>query len=254
MSAIALHRFQRPALAALCTAAVLGLTACGPFGGDATETGPFAGLSGAQIANKAVKATKSASSLTFDADLQMPEGRVKAFMAVDTKGQCAGTLSVGSTGTVELIRTGGDAYMRFDEALLREQSKGSSAEETSAVLKTLKGRWTKADATDPEAKEGMEMCDLDQVLGELRTGINTAKRGEVTTVGGRKALTLTEKDGAATYKIYVATEGEPYLLKVEQKGGKEPGTISFSAYNKPVPAKKPAAKDIVDLDKLAQQR
>lgn len=251
MSATALRTFKRPVVAALCAAAALGLTACGPFGSaQAEETGPFAGLSGPQIANKAIK---TADSLTLDANLKMADGQMKAFMALDTKGQCAGTITMGPTGTMELIKTGKDAYMRFDEAFLREQNKGGSPEETEAALKMLKGRWLKTDVTDPEAKEGLEMCELGTMLNEFETGINFAKRGEETTVNGKKALTLTEKDGDTTYKIYVATEGEPYLLKIEQKGGEEPGTMSFTDYNKPVPAKKPAAKDILDLDKLGEQ-
>jgi hypothetical protein len=47
--------------------------------------------------------------------------------------------------------------------------------------------------------------------------------------------------------MYVAAEGKPYLLKIDQKGGDEPGTIGFSGFNKPVPAEKPADKDIFEL-------
>ncbi|MGA5168944.1 MULTISPECIES: hypothetical protein [Streptomyces] len=257
MSSTAPRALTRSVLTALCAVAALGLTACGPSGspggGQAKDSGPFPGLSGPQIANKAVKATKTAESLTLDANLKTADGQIKAFMAMDTKGRCAGTMTMGSTGTMELIKTGEDAYMRFDEAFLREQNEGGSAEETEAVLKMLKGRWMKTDATDPEAKDSLEMCELDTMLYEFETGINFAQRGAETTVDGKKALILTEKDGAATYKIYVATEGEPYLLKIEQKGGEEPGTMSFRDYDKPVAAKKPAAKDILDLDELGAQ-
>ncbi|WP_189550470.1 hypothetical protein [Streptomyces lavendofoliae] len=256
MSSTVPRTLKRSALAALCAAAALALTACGPSGssgGQAKDAGPFPGLSGPQIANKAIKATKTADSLTLDANLKTADGQIRAFMALDTKGQCAGTITMGSTGTMELIRDGKLAYMRFDESFLREQNKGGSPEETEAVLKMLKGRWVKSDTTDPEFKDGLEMCELDTLLAEFETGINVAERGEETTVNGEKALTLTEKDGDATYKIYVAAEGEPYLLKIEQKGGKEPGTMSFKDYDKPVPAKKPAAEDVLDLDELGAE-
>ncbi|MFG3508166.1 hypothetical protein ACGF5F_22000 [Streptomyces sp. NPDC047821] len=256
MSSTALRTLKRPVLAALCAVTALGLTACGPSGsgsGEAKKAEPFAGLSGGQIANKAIKATKTADSLTLDANLKTTEGPMKAFMALDTKGQCAGTITMGPTGTMEVIKAGKEAYIRFDEAFLREQNEGGSPEETEAALKMLKGRWLKTDANDPEAKEGLEMCDLGAMLGEFETGASSAERGEETTVNGKKALTLTEKDGDTTYKIYVATEGEPYLLKIDQKGGEDPGTLSFTDYNKPVPAKKPAAKDILDLDKLGAE-
>ncbi|MFF8832607.1 hypothetical protein [Streptomyces sp. NPDC015131] len=253
MSATTRRALKVSLVAALCTSAALGLSACGPTGtaGAASgKEGPFPGLTGPQIADRAIKATKSATSLTLDADITDKEGRTKTFMALDTKGECAGTITENTTGTLEILRTGGLAYLRFDEAFLRDQSEGSSPEETAAVLKTLQGRWVKADTNDPDVKDGLAMCDLDTLLSGFETGGNAARRGAETTVGGKKALTLTEKDGATTYKIYVATEGEPYLLKIDIAGGKEPGTMSFRDYGKPVPAKKPAAKDVVDLDAL----
>ncbi|MGI5482366.1 hypothetical protein [Streptomyces lavendofoliae] len=255
MSSTVPRTLKRPALAALCAAA-LALTACGPSGssgGQAKDAGPFPGLSGPQIADKAVKATKKAGSLTLDANLTTADGPIKAFMALDTEGRCAGTMTMGATGTMELIKTGEVAYLRFDEAFLRDQNKGGSKEETDAVLKALKGRWMRTDVTDPEAKDSLEMCELDAMLDEFETGVNSAERGVETTVNGKKALTLTEKDGDTTYRFYVATEGEPYLLKIEQKGGEEPGTMSFLDYDKPVPAKKPAAEDILDLDELGAE-
>lgn len=122
------------------------------------------------------------------------------------------------------------------------------------MIKMMKGRWVKTDVSDPEAKDSLELCDLGSLLSELEANDTAARRAGETTVNGRKALKLTESDGEATYTAYVATEGEPYLLKVEQVGGEEPGTMTFSEYNKPVAAKKPAAKDILDLDKLGEQR
>ncbi|WP_406401808.1 hypothetical protein OH805_22015 [Streptomyces sp. NBC_00879] len=260
MSVTAPRRHRRIALATLCTTLTLAAAACGPSDGDSRDTkgapakstkaeeGAFGGLSGPQIANKAFKATKAATSVTVDFAARTTDGNMKAYMSIDSKGDCKGTLSTGDTGTAELMRVGDNAYMRFDEAFLRSQNEGSSAEETAAVLKMLKGRWVKSDASSPEDKEQLEFCELKTFLGQFEEGFNLMRRGEETTVNGQKVLTLTEKDGDTSYKVYVATKGEPYVLKVEQKGGEEPGTITFSAFNKPVGAKKPAAKDIVDLD------
>ncbi|TQK45036.1 hypothetical protein FBY35_6575 [Streptomyces sp. SLBN-118] len=260
MSVIAPRRLGRIALSTLCATLALAAAACSPSDGAGRDTkgapatstkakeGAFPGLSGPQIANKAFKATKTATSLTVDFAARTTDGNMKAYMSIDSKGDCKGTLSPGGTGTAELIRVGDNAYMRFDEAFLRSQDEGGSAEETAAVLKILKGRWVKSDASSPDDKEQLEFCELKTFLGQFKEGFNLMRRGEETTVNGRKVLTLTEKDGDTSYKVYVATEGEPYVLKVEQKGGEEPGTITFSAFNKPVGAAKPAAKDIVDLD------
>ncbi|MEU9706457.1 hypothetical protein [Streptomyces sp. NPDC047981] len=247
------RRARRAALvSALCAAVALGATACGPTSGEAkAPTGPFGDLTGPQIANKAIAATKKADSLTLDLAAKTTDGPMKAYLAMDTTGKCAGTLTVGTTGTAELIKADDkDVYLRFDEAFLRAQGEGESAEVQDAIIKELKGRWVKTPVTDPDAKDNLELCDLKTLLGDFEEGINFAVKGKETTVGGKKALTLTEKSGGETTTVYVATEGEPVILKVVAAGGEEPGTMTFTDYGKPVKAKVPAAKDVIDEKKL----
>ncbi|MFC8505832.1 hypothetical protein ACFU3J_10870 [Streptomyces sp. NPDC057411] len=249
-------RLRRTALvSALCAAVALGATACGPFSGDkadaAKPAGPFGDLTGPQIANKAIGATKSADSLTLDVALKTTDGPIKAYLKTDVRGRCAGTMTVGATGTAELVKPDDKSvYLRFDEAFLKEQAKGESAEVQAAVLKELKGRWMKTDAKDPDAKDSLELCDLKSLLGQFQQGANLAVKGKETTVGGKKALMLTQAFDDEKTTLYVATEGKPYLLKIVTAGGKEPGTISFSDYDKPVEAKAPPAKDVVDEKQL----
>ena len=245
---------RRAALAALLgTAVALGGTACGPF--DEEGSGPFKGLTGPQIASKSIAATRTAESLTLDMATMSADGPVRAYLAIDRQGRCAGTVTLGATGTAELIKTADSAYMRFDEAFLREQGKGEPAEKQAAALKTLKdgkGKWAETDASDPRAKDSLELCDLNARLAAFEKGLDLdldfagADAGEVTTVNGKQALMLTEGRGARTTTLYVAAEGAPYLLKVVAKGGEEPGTYTFSSYDRPVPAREPAAKDVVD--------
>lgn len=253
MSAARRPRTRRTALvSALCAAVALGATACGPFSDDAkpAASGPFGDLTGPQIANKAIAATKKADSLTLDLATKTTDGPMKAYLAMDTGGKCAGTLTVGTTGTAELIKADDkDVYLRFDEAFLRAQGEGEPAEVQAAILKELKGRWVKTPVTDPDAKDNLELCDLESLLGDFEQGVNFAVKGKETTVGGKKALTLTEKSGGETTTLYVATQGEPHILKVVTAGGEEPGTMSFTDYGKPVEAKAPAAKDVVSEKK-----
>lgn len=252
MSAARHPRTHRRAalVAALCAAVALGATACGPFSDDAKASGPFGDLTGPQIANKAIAATKKADSLTLDLAAKTTDGPMKAYLAMDTTGKCAGTLTVGTTGTAELVKADQkDVYLRFDEAFLRAQGEGEPAEVQEAILKELKGRWVKTPVTDPDAKDNLELCDLKALLADFEEGINFAVKGKETTVGGKKALTLTQKSGAETTTVYVATEGEPLILKVVAAGGEEPGTMTFTDYGKPVAAKVPAAKDVIDQKK-----
>lgn len=261
---------RRTALAALCiaAAATAGLTGCQP-GQDTADSGtgvssastapgksaakkdPFAGLSGGEIADRAAKATTGASSLRMKGDIPDEEsgGTISLDVALNKKGECAGTIGMGGKGTAELIKTGDLVYLKFDEALLREQSKGESKADTDAVVAMLAGKWTKTKATGADAKEFGDFCDLTKVLGGAEDTSSDADRGRTTTVDGTPALTLHEKDGKDRYTLYVATEGKPYLLQIDSTAGADQGSVTFSDFDKPVPAQKPAG-EILDLDAL----
>ncbi|MFD8870788.1 MULTISPECIES: hypothetical protein [unclassified Streptomyces] len=253
-------------LAALCAVTALALTACGSDGDKGGEAGKngekvsasskatastkapgseLEKLTGPQIANKAMKAMKSATSLTTDLDGIVDGGSMKYHMSSDSKGECAGKVSMGADGGVELIKTGGLVYMKFDRAFWKSQG----GEDGAAAAEAIGERWTKSKASGADAKDFTAFCDSDAMLAGFEAGPNLARKGETTTVDGKPAITLTETDGDETYTTYVATEGKPYILKMVIKGGKEPGTVTFSDFDKPVDAKAPTG-DIVDLDAL----
>ncbi|MFI8767991.1 hypothetical protein ACIGN6_24185 [Streptomyces sp. NPDC053792] len=244
-------RTRRTAVTALlCAAFALGATACGPSSDDAKPAGPFGELTGSQIVDKAFAATTTAKSLTVDVDLKSADEPTKGYLSLDTRGKCAGTMSVGTASTAELVKADDkNVYMRFDEAFLREQVKDESAEVQEATIKELKGRWMKSPVSDPDAKDMLALCDLKGLLGGFEQGASGIVKGAETTVGGQKALALTEPgDGGETSTVYVATQGTPYVLRIVTKGGEEPGTITFSHFGKPVVATVPAAKDVVKTD------
>ncbi|MGA6219031.1 hypothetical protein ACPESV_01650 [Streptomyces umbrinus] len=244
---------RRTALAALCIAATaaVSLTGClpGEEKADSKPKGPFAGQTGGEIADQAVKATSNASSLRMKGDIQDDGSRVGLDMALDRKGECAGTMSANGQGKADLVKTGDTLYMKYDEKFLRAQSDGASKEETDGVVAMLAGKWTKMSATGSDAKDIASFCDLDTVLADFQDVNSDATRGKTTTVDGTPAIVLHEKDGKDTYTLYVATEGKPYLLKVVSKSADDPGTVTFGDFDTPVPAEKPAGK-VMDLDEM----
>ncbi|MEU0410228.1 hypothetical protein ABZ307_20740 [Streptomyces griseorubiginosus] len=264
---------RRTALAALCiaAAATAGLTGCQP-GQDTADSGtgvsstsaapaksseptakkdPFAGLTGGEIADRATKATTGASSLRMKGDIPDDESgsTISLDVALNRKGECVGTIGMGGKGRAELIKTGNLVYMKFDEAFLREQSDGEAKSDTEAAVAMLAGKWTKTKATGADAKEFGDFCDLTTVLDGAEDTGSDATRGKTTTVDGAPAITLHEKDGKDRYTLYVATEGKPYLLRVDSTAGADQGSVTFSDFDEPVPAQKPAGK-ILDLDAL----
>ncbi|MFB6903351.1 hypothetical protein ACFVG1_14315 [Streptomyces bacillaris] len=59
-----------------------------------------------------MKATTGASSLTIKGDdVTDPEmGSITLDLAVDSKGECTGSLSIGDEGTADLVKTGETFY------------------------------------------------------------------------------------------------------------------------------------------------
>ncbi|WUD74950.1 hypothetical protein OG937_26255 [Streptomyces sp. NBC_00510] len=240
----------RGALTALgCGTAALTMAACGPLGGAAepASTG-LADQPATTIEKKAVAAMKSAPAMTVDLDGISDGERMKFRMTMTRTGDCKGEVTA-EGGTVQLVKAGPSLYMKGDDAFWKSQ--GSDG---AAMKDLLAGRWMKTKADTPDNKDLVEACDLNAFLAEVEKdsdGELGGKKGEPTTVAGTPAVPITSKDGAETTTAYVATEGKPYVLKVVVKGGKEPGTMLFSDFDESAAITAPAAKDTVDIDKLA---
>jgi hypothetical protein len=253
---------------ALVSAALLGLTACGGAGSGKTsgtpgsgtgsgskpsasaEPAPYADLTGPQLLEKSLAASRKAASLRVKGQV-LEEGKAMTMdLALSTKDECRGTMRTADEGGFEVIKSAGTAYIKADEAFYRAAGKGEPKEQTDAVVAMLAGRWMKAPASSPDAKDFAGICDLDELLKAFESDTKGARKGAVATVDGQKAVTLTVPADEGTATVYVAAEGEPYLLKAVQKGGTDPGELAFSDYDEPVDATPPADKDVIDVSKL----
>ncbi|MEU1618552.1 hypothetical protein ABZ479_14795 [Streptomyces sp. NPDC005722] len=241
----------RGALTALgCLTAALTMAACGPLGGDKAEPAStaLADQPVADIGKKSVAAMKSASSMTVDLDGVSEGEPMKFHMTMSRTGDCKGDVTV-EGGNVRLVKVGKALYMKGDDAFWKSQgSDGAAAQDF------IGDRWMKTKADAPDNKDFIEACDLNKFLAELEKdadGDLGGKKGKPATLAGTPALPIVSKDGAETTTAYVATEGKPYVLKVVVKGGKEPGTMLFSDFDEQAALSAPAAKDTVDIDKLA---
>ncbi|MEV0498094.1 hypothetical protein AB0I84_10885 [Streptomyces spectabilis] len=251
------------AMAGLVIAATGGLAACGVEDGrpgpgnaasstpDSKPKDPFAGLSGAEIAAKAVKATSGARSLRMAGRVADRGVGLDALdVTFDAAGRCAGTVGLTRAGSMQLIVSSDTVYRKYDEGLLR--AAGKNEKESAAYIETavdlLAGRWSKTSTKSPEGKAYARFCDLNDQLASSRGIGSTARKAGTTTVGGTPALKLIDTDGKDEVTLYVATKGTPYLLKVDQvSGGKPEKALTFSDYDKPVKAKPPTG-EVLDLD------
>ncbi|MEU3879328.1 hypothetical protein [Streptomyces californicus] len=221
------------------------LVGCGGEGSDEA----FEGKSADTIAADAVKATRDAKSLRIAGKAKQPDGNeIGLDFHVDDQDHCTGTMT-GQGAKADVVQVGQKAYVRGDEKFWQNTLKGKPG--TEKVVEQVQGKWV---ASDP-AQSGTEgMCDKQAALAMLdsdKSERKGMKKGDTTEVDGKPALVL-EKNQKSGEKItlYVATEGEPYILKAVSEGGETPSETVLSDYNKKVDAQEPTAGDVVDLKKV----
>ncbi|MFD4942060.1 hypothetical protein ACFWNT_05855 [Streptomyces sp. NPDC058409] len=235
----------RTAAAALCTVTALGPTAaCDTLFDDARSAAPYARLTGPEVVDKALAATRGAKSVRMTVETTSSEGPVQAYIATDVRGQCTVTLSMGAAGTMELVRTGGTVYTLSDAAMLRAAAApGRPRKDAEAEIKRLTGRWVKALADDRHTGLALRYCDRKGFLDLLASKSGTAHKGKTATLGSVPTLTVTGRTDDGTWAASIAAEGRPYLLRTRLTNGARGNgralTVEFSEFNKPFTAKKP---------------
>ncbi|WP_455357336.1 hypothetical protein [Streptomyces sp. SYSU K217416] len=244
----------RAAVACTAVLAVAGLT------GGRTQQDPngVEDLPAAEIAEKGVDATKGADSLRIKGGIRSDEDGTRTDTRVDLalnkKGDCEGTVGIDGA-TAEIVKSGKATYLKGDSAFWKEaaaQDDGSDGAAGDMLAELLKGRWLKVPAGAEGTGDLAEVCDLDSLLKNMDADdTDGVTKGKAAEVDGKPAITLTEKEDGGTTTVYVATEDEPYILKVTKAGGDEPGEMTLTDYNKPVKPKAPPADEVVDLDELS---
>ncbi|MEN3583187.1 hypothetical protein AAH978_03380 [Streptomyces sp. ZYX-F-203] len=220
----------------------------GPDEAATREVEPFEGLTGGDILGRALAATSALESVHASGATELTESGapLEVDIAVDRKGRCAGSLSVAGEGRAELVNTGDAFYTRFDETFIREME--DAPDEESAVA-LLADRWLTGAFMDGMEDAMKEMCDLDSLVPEEVDERVAATRAGTATLAGQPAIRVDLSDDGAELRLYVATDGEPWLLRVEDRSEAEPTTIDFTDHNAPVSAEKPEGY-VLDLSDL----
>ncbi|MFF7826948.1 hypothetical protein ACFZCM_17120 [Streptomyces rochei] len=224
------------------------LAGCGDSGGGSE---PFEGQSADDIVAKAVEATKQADSLHMKGDVR-PEngGTVTLDVSVDQEKNCEGTIGTGEA-RADVRHADATLYLRGDEQYWRDALR-QQPDAAEGMAQKLDGKWVKMPAGDAATAGVCDKQGFIAAMDEDESERQGMKRDGTTEVDGEEALKLTKKTSAGeTLALYVATEGEPYILKSTTEGGKNPGSVTFSDYNEPVRAEQPPAGETVDLKELA---
>ncbi|WP_336323893.1 hypothetical protein [Streptomyces lavendofoliae] len=236
-------------LAALVCAGVTGLAGCG----ESAPEQPFGGRSADEIAARAVEATRDAESVRLAGTAHQRGSSVAVDFRVDEQDNCVGTMS-GQGAAAEVRQTGRTVYLKGNEMFWRSALQGRPG--TDKTIAKLQGKWVRS--TPGQAAGTQGMCDKQAALAALdgdKSEREGMRKGATTTVEGKEALALHKRQpGGEKLTLYVATEGEPYVLKATTQGGKTPGEMLFTDYNKKVDVAEPPAGQVVDPATVAMNR
>ncbi len=166
-----------------------------------------------------VAGTVGADDLTIDLDL------------VYAGDDVAGTVGIFGVDA-ELIKIGADVYVKADPELFAQ----FLPEDQQSLLPMFEGKWVKINETLVVGVIPVPL-ELEAVLEPTAP----LEKGEVTTVNGTQAITVTDADGA---EFHVSIEpGEPYLLDITVEGG----AITFSDFDESPEIEAPAEDEVLDI-------
>ena len=250
---------QRWAAAVLAGGLLLGSTACGGGGDDGKKDSgsdavdqkaidEFAAQSATEIKDQVVADMKELDSLTMSAKITSNGEDIQLDLSMDTTGQCEGSMQL-QGGTADLLSVDGDVYIKGDEAFWT----ATAGEQAETVLAVLDDRWAKQAGTGGFGS----FCDLDSLLSSFEddegSDAEEAKDptvGDVVEYDGQQALQLVTEQDSGTTTVWVAAEGAHYILRMENVGETEPGTITMTDFNEPLEVEAPAEDDYIDLSSL----
>ncbi|MEU2391817.1 hypothetical protein [Streptomyces sp. NPDC007369] len=202
------------------------------------------------IVDRARAELAGARSVHMVAQVQDTAGSTTLDLHLDVNGNCAGSVRLPrGGGSAEMVKRGQDIWVKPDKAFLQSQVPGTAGEDAAALIND---RWIHGNAGNVLLRGLTQVCDLSDFQRKYaaRPASENLAKGGTTTVNGQAAVTVTGREGADTATYYVATEGEPYLLRVEGVENGHRGRADFSDYNEPVPARTPPPKESVDLSDL----
>jgi len=200
-----------------------------------TDNGVSA-LSAGDILAKAKAALASASSVHVRGTADVADKKAKLDLTFKGKSDVAGTIQFDGQ-KVEIIRIGTDVYLKADASFWK-----SVAGDQVAPL--LQGKYVRAPNSNPTYTQYVTMLDAAYPL----TPVGTLSKGTSTSVNGVNAIGIVDDDPKLGRTVYVATQGQPYPLRIESTT--DGGALDYVDYNKSVDVKAPPASQVLDLSQF----
>lgn len=240
-------RASRLLLPIVVTAALV--TSCGDQdskdSGSPQETKPadngVAALPVEDIVSKSIEAASKATSVHVKGQVVDSSQTTRLDLKIGTD-RGFGTISVGSQ-IVEIVRTATDVYLKGDAAFWRQFG-------GEAVAHLLGGKYLKAADSDPNFKSLADFVDTNTFFKNFADPSGKLSKGQNKVVNGVSTVAVVDNDPDDGGTLYIATQGQPYPVRVESVNGK--GAIDFLDYGKALNVPIPATDQVVDVAKLKE--
>ncbi|TNM26492.1 hypothetical protein [Streptomyces sedi] len=218
----------------------------GTEGDEGSDSDAFGGASADEIADQAFDALMSAESLRMVGDIDQAGEQMGIDLSLSSAGDCAGSISMSSQGSFEIIKLENEAWLRPDTQFWET----AAGIDDPAILGQLDGFFLYGPADEAPMDSSVESCNLDTFLAGMGQGSSASgmTMGEATEIDGVAGVTLHEGEEAS---LVVATDGEPFPLRFENNDAATgAGVIDFSAFNEPVPSDRPADSEVITIEDL----
>ncbi len=187
-----------------------------------------------QSLQRAIKATESATAVHYQGVIterskpKAPVQRIALDVSASTSGTSEGTIGIGK-GTATVRELGGTIYFDADQAFW-------SAEGGKSAAKIFAGKWVNTATTSQTGVSLSEFLDSKSFLAVI-FGANlkhsTLSDAGTAKIDGQPArvISTTYKKNDAHGRLYVATRGQPYVLKFAVTSNSGTATLTFSQYD-----------------------
>lgn len=224
------------ALLTCLMAAGIGLLGCGK---DSPATSGIVESPAKEILDRSRAAATAASSFRIAGEVREQGTDTAVDLQFQKDKGAAGTVTVREM-TFEVLVVDRTAYLKADQATWEKAGTGKGAQ-------LLVGKYIEISSSTSGFGDIMKIADPAKLLDQALTAEGTVVKTGVKEINGVPVVGLAEEDPSDGI-LYVATEGEPYPVRVESSRGE--GTVDFTAWNEPVELTAPPADQVISLDEL----
>jgi len=145
--------------------------------------------------------------------------------------------------TLELVRLGGHDYAKTDAKSWI--ARGPSALKNPSAAARADGKWVRGNLYSAQLPVG-KFLDLHENVWEGLVNDTAFGKGQRRVVNGVPTIAFTSGNVGT---VYVATQGEPNVIRVESPAGTT--IVDYSEYGNAVVIEEPPADQIIDLESLS---